>query len=424
MVGLSEEKSQALLRCNKCGFCLAHCPIYKVTGLEWASARGRITVIRSALLENQTDISELEAPVFNCLTCNACVDDCPAGVKTADIIFSTREELLKRHGDSRIKRLVFQKVLTSPSLVHKTTRLLRLVEVAGLRSAARKTGLIKLLGDTGKAESMVPRVPSRAGLKEIRRHVRKIEQPKYRAAYFVGCYAANMAPGEAAATIHILNRHLVDVTVPEFGCCGIAAPAYGDMSSARSLARKNIDIARTLDVDAIVTPCASCSSSLKDYGKLLAHEPEWAERARDFSSKVKDLSEFLCDIGLVTEMGTINNKVTYHDPCHLARYQKIKQQPRNLLKNIPGIDLIELREADMCCGAAGTYGFKNYDLSMKVLARKMDNIEKSGAEILLSSCPACIMQLSSGIRKRKMPVQAISIVELLDKAYQTVKGAR
>lgn len=142
------------------------------------------------------------------------------------------------------------------------------------------------------------------------------------------------------------------ITVPEFVCCGIPAPAYGDMSSARSLALRNIAVAGKLNVDAIVTPCASCSSFLKDYAKLLADEPQQVEAAKEFSRKVKDLSEFLVDIGLVTEMGTIRKRVTYHDPCHLVRYQKIRQQPRTILKSIPGVEFIEMKEADMCCGAA------------------------------------------------------------------------
>jgi len=193
------------------------------------------------------------------------------------------------------------------------------------------------------------------------------------------------------------------------------------MPSARSLAHSNIDIASYLNVDAIVTPCSSCSSFLKDYGKLLADEPQWSEKAKDFCCKVRDLSEFLIDIGLVTEMGTVRQRVTYHDPCHLAHYQKIREQPRTILRSIVGVEFIELGEANMCCGAAGTYGFKNYALSMKVLARKMSNVEKTSADILVSSCPACIMQLSSGVSQQKMPMRVLEIVELLDHAYQTAK---
>jgi len=416
MTGEAGDLAKVLLRCNKCGFCLAHCPIYKVTGMEWTTARGRISLLRSALVDKQVDLGELEGAVSNCLTCNACVDDCPAGLQTADIIGAAREEMQKRRGDHGMSRLVFQKLLASPSLMQKATGLLRVADATGVRPALRKTGLTRLIGDPGKAEAMVPRVARGTGLQRIARLAGRIEKPKYRVAYFVGCYAANLAPAEAAATIRILHRHQVEVTVPQFVCCGIPAPAYGDAESARVLARKNIGLASKLDVEAIVTPCASCSSFLKEYGKLLAGDAEWAGKARDFSGKVKDLSEFLVNIGLLTGTGTIDKRVTYHDPCHLARYQKIRQPPRTILKSIPGVEFIELREADMCCGAAGTYGFKNHDLSMKVLARKMGEVERIGPDLVVSSCPACIMQLSFGARRRKLPVQTLSLVEVLDQA--------
>ncbi len=414
----TREMEEALQRCNKCGFCLATCPIYKVTGVEWTAARGRIAVIRGALLDHQLDLDELKDPVANCLTCNGCVEVCPAKVMTGDIIFKTREEMLKQHGDSWIQKLAFRKLLASPPLLHRASRFLRLVDVSGLRAAARKTGLTKLLGDAGKAETMVPGVPAGGGLEVIKRFARKLDNPKYRVAYFVGCYAPALAPERAAATIRILHRHRVEVTVPDFACCGLPAAGYGDTSSAKNLAQGNIHTAINLDVDAIVTPCASCSSFLKDYGKILVDEPEWSEKARYFAGKVKDLSEFLVDIGLVTEMGTVKKRITYHDPCHLGHYQKIKEQPRTILKSIPGVELVEMEESDMCCGAAGTYAFKNYDLSMKVLARKMDNIGKTGTEIIVSSCPACVMQLSAGAKRQKMAATALEITEILDQAYQ------
>jgi len=421
MPTVAEEIAETLERCNKCGLCLAGCPIYKVTGVEWTSARGRIALIRSALLDHRLELDELEDPIFNCLACNGCVEHCPPAVMTGELIFKVREELLKQHGDSWLQRLFFQKLLANPSLMHKTSKLLRLVDVTGLRAAARKTGLTRLIGDAGKAEAIVPRVPASEGLDAIKRLTKKIENPRYRVAYFVGCYAPNFAPEEAAATIRVLHKHQVEVIVPEFVCCGLPAAGYGDMLSARNLAHSNIDLARNLKVEAIVTPCASCSSFLKDYVKLLANDPQWSEKAKDFADKVKDLSEFLTDIGLVTEMGTIKKKVTYHDPCHLAHYQKIKEPPRTILKSIPGVEFIALEEADMCCGAAGSYAFKNYDLSMQVLARKMSNVAKTNADILVSTCPACVMQLAYGVKQQKMPMRVAEIVEVLDEAYRAAK---
>lgn len=418
----AEELAETLKLCNKCGLCLAGCPIYKVTGIEWTSARGRVALLRSAFLDERLALTDLNDPIFNCLTCNGCTEHCPPGVPTGDIIFRARQELLQKKGDSWTQRLLFQKLLPNPEMIYKASRLLRLADVTGLRTLARKTGLTRLVGDAGKAEAMVPRVPSSEGLKAIKRMVRKLDKPKHHAAYFVGCYAPNFAPERAAATIRVLNKNQVEVTVPDFVCCGLPAAGYGEMESARDLAKKNIELAEKLKVDAVVTPCASCSSFLKDYTKLLADDPEWADKAKDFASKVRDISEFLVDIGLNAEMGELQKKVTFHDPCHLAHYQKIKDQPRTILKSIPGVEFIEMGEADMCCGAAGSYAFKNYDLSQKVLERKMDNVAKTGADTLVSSCPACIMQLSCGVGQQKLPVSVLEIVELLDEAYRNAKG--
>ncbi|HEY81810.1 MAG TPA: (Fe-S)-binding protein [Dehalococcoidia bacterium] len=416
-----EEIAEALQKCNKCGLCLAGCPVYKATGVEWTSARGRIALLRSALLDHRLELDALDDPIFNCLTCNGCTEHCPPAVPTGEIIFKAREEMLKRQGDSWLGRLVFHKLLASPSQLHQASKLLRLAEVTGLRPLARKTGLTRLFGDAGKAEAIVPKIPPSQGLEAVKRLAGKINNPKYKVAYFTGCHAPNLAPKVAAATVRILHRHQAEVTVPDFVCCGLPAAGYGDGPSARSLARRNIEIAASLSVDAIVTACASCSSFLKDYAKLLENDPEWSERARDFAAKVKDLSEILTDIGLVTEMGTIKKKVTYHDPCHLAHHQKIKEPPRTILRSIPGVEFIELPEADVCCGAAGSYAFKNYDISMQVLKRKMGNVEKTGADILVSCCPACVMQLACGVRQEKLPVRVTEMVELLDEAYRKAK---
>ena len=422
MPTVAEELEKTLQLCNKCGLCLAGCPIYKVTGIEWTTARGRVALLRSALLDKRLELADLKDPIFNCLTCNGCTEHCPPGVPTGEIIFKARQELLRQKGESWIQRLLFQKLLPNPERLYKASRLLRLADVTGLHTLARKTGLTRLAGDAGKAEAMVPRVPASEGLKTVKRALKKIAKPRYNAAYFLGCYAPNFAPERAAATIRVLNKNRVEVSVPDFACCGLPAAGYGDTESARDLARKNIDTASKMKVDAVVTPCASCSSFLKDYTKLLADDPEWAEKAKEFAGKVKDISEFLVDIGLNTEMGELKRKVTFHDPCHLAHYQKITDQPRTILKSIPGVEFVEMNEADMCCGAAGSYAFKNYDLSQKVLERKMGNVTRTGADTLVSSCPACIMQLACGASQQKLPVSVLEIVELLDEAYRNASG--
>lgn len=416
-MALAEDITIALRKCNKCGFCQAGCPMYKVTGVEWETARGRIEMVRDALLDNKLELAEIEDPVFHCLTCNNCVEHCPPGIKTADIIFGAREEMRKQQGNSWVQKMLFRKLLPSPSRLHKASRLLHLADVTGLRAAARKTGLTRLIGDAGRAEAIVPPVPSSEGLASIARQVKPIENPKHRVAYFVGCHAANLSPRIATATVRVLNKNRVDVVVPEFACCGLPAAGYGDADSARELARKNIAAAHSLDVDAIITPCGSCSSFLKEYDKLFPDDEEWKEKASGFGGKVRDLSEFLVDIGLNPEMKTLQKKVTYHDPCHLAHFQKIRQQPRTLLKSIPGVEFVEMKEANMCCGAAGSYAFNHYDLSMRVLDRKMDNFGQTSADILTTSCPGCVMQLAYGVKQHGIPARTTEIIELLDLAY-------
>ncbi len=410
-----QKFSDALLRCNKCGFCLAGCPIYKVTGIEWTAARGRLALLRG-VVNKELELTELKESISNCLTCNGCSDQCPSGLLTDEFILSARADLLKEQGQPWIQRLIFHRLLPNPKRLHNLVGLLGWLQASGLRSTARKLGLTRLMGDAGKVEPILPVLPFRHRLPAT--SYPGPEHPKYRVAYFIGC-AGSLTPRVAEAAIRVLTRHQVEVLLPEFVCCGMPAHGYGDTKSALAAAKKNIELARSLEVDAIITTCASCGSMLKHYVKLLGDEADYAEQAHAFSSRVKDISEFLVDIGLNTEMGTLAHKVTYHDPCHLGRFQKVTSQPRQLLRSIPGVDFIEMNEANTCCGAAGSYSLTHYDLSMKVLARKMNNVGRTGADLLVTCCPGCSMQLAHGISEHKLPMKSLELVELLDQAYQS-----
>ena len=411
-----QEISEALLRCNKCGFCLAGCPIYKVTGIEWAVARGRLALLQS-VLDNELKLSELTEPIFNCLTCNCCVDHCPPGVMTDELILKARAEMMKEKGQPWIQKFLFHKLLPYPSRLRKMTKAIGWLQASGLRSAARSLGLTRLMGKVGKTERIVPPLP-------FKHHITgasspKLEHPKYRVAYFVGCAASELTPQVAEATIRVLNRHNVEVVIPEFVCCGMPAYGYGDTEATLGMARKNVDVARSLEVDAIVTACATCGSLLKRYLNLLKDDAEYSTRVESFAGKVKDISEFLTDIGLNMEMGTLEYKVTYHDPCHLGRFQKVTSQPRQILRSIPGVEFIEMAEANMCCGAAGSYSLGHYDLSMKVLERKTNNVAQTGADLLVTCCPGCSMQLAHGIKEHGLSMKSMELVELLDLAYRS-----
>ncbi len=414
MIGGLQEVSEALLRCNKCGFCLAGCPIYKVTGIEWTTARGKFTLLCS-VLDNGLGLDELAEPLFGCLTCNCCVDHCPSGVVTDEIILKARAQLVKEQGQPWIQKLVFSKLLPNPMRLQRLARFIGWIQASGLRSVARALGLTKLLGDVGKAELMLPPVPFKHHMTAIPSS--KLEQPKYRVAYFVGCAGINISPHVAKAAVRVLNKHNTEVVMLPFSCCGMPAYGYGDVESTLAMARKNIDLARSLEVDAIVTTCATCGSLLKRYSALLSDDTDYLVHARHFAGKVRDISEFLMDIGLNTEMENLKHRVTYHDPCHLGRFQKVTSQPRQILQSIPGVEFIEMDEANMCCGAAGSYVLSHYDLSMKVLARKMNNVVQTGADLLVTCCPGCSMQLAHSIRENGMKIKPMELVELLDLAY-------
>lgn len=414
MLDTLDELREALRRCNKCGFCQAGCPTYKVTGIEWNVARGRVALLRDAL-EGRVEMKpELEDPIYTCLTCNCCVDHCPPAVQTASIIQRAREELNRRHGKPLAQRLIFGNLLPSPELMGAAVWAMRLGQLTGVTKVAEAS---RLLGDMGKAQGLLPKLPAKRGRDAIKSLPKQpVEKPRARVAYFMGCAADLVSPEVAVSAVRVLIRQGVQVDALPFVCCGKPPVAYGDIEGSRQLARRNLDVLGDRQYDAIVTPCATCSSYLKEYGELMASEEGYHRRAAEFASQVRDYSQFLTDLGLAGGMREVKRRVTYHDPCHLGRFQKLPGPPRNLIKSLPGVEYQELPEANMCCGAAGSFSLSHYELSMQVLDRKMDNVARTEAELVVTSCPACSMQLSYGAKRRALPVKAVELVQLLDEA--------
>jgi len=223
--------------------------------------------------------------------------------------------------------------------------------------------------------------------------------------------------------VRVLSRNGCLVNTPrEVECCGMPAHGYGRLDLVRKQAQHNISVFESQDVDVIVTDCATCGSTLKEYGAYLKDDPEWAERAEAFSGKVKDVSEFLAEIPLEKPQGRVEARVTYHDPCHLRRAQKVWKQPRDLLKQIDGLEFVELPEADWCCGSAGSQLITHYETSLEVLDRKMDNLADTKAQVVASGCPGCQMQLNTGIKRRGLDVRVVHPISLLDEAYEAADG--
>jgi glycolate oxidase iron-sulfur subunit len=406
-------------KCNRCGFCQAGCPTYKASGLEWQVARGRVALVRD-IIDGRADLleDEIREALGSCLRCGGCTTHCPPQVETAQIIDKAMEELVRLKGEAWVSKVIFRNVLPNSGMLNSAGKLIWFAQATGLQLAAKSLGLTKVMGENAhKAQDTLPKIPSMTARQMLPSMMRPVPNRKYRVAYFIGCGTNLVFPELAAATVRVLYANNTEVLIPEVVDCGKPPMVYGDTEAARTLARKNIDALYGMDVDAIVSDCATCGSFLKEYPKLMAEDPLYVDKAKAVAAKMKDVSEFLAGIEFNTEMGEVKTKVTYHDPCHLVRFQKVSAQPRKLLKSIPGLEFKEAEEADMCCGGAGSFFLTHYELSQQVLSRKMGNVAKTGADYLATGCPGCMMQLGSGLKKHDVPMQLIHTMQLLDKAY-------
>ena len=406
-------------KCNRCGFCQAHCPIFEITRDERNVARGHNVHVRK-LAEGSLEINQdFKDPLFECLLCKACVANCFPAVRTDKNVIAGRAEYMKRVGQPKIMRFLFHQLLPDHDKLAKYVRLAALGKNSGMSKLARAMGILSWFGkDLDKVEGIVEKLPTTFFRDQTDRLNLEPKKADLQAAYFVGCGFNFVLPQVSEATLEVLVRSGARVRIADNCCCGLPAYGYGDLDAARKMARQNIEALEKLKADVVVTECGSCSAFLKDYPELFEEDPEMQKRARSLAKRVKGFSEFMVDrLPAAMEAKSASKKVTYHDPCHMSRYQGTVKQPRALLKKIPGMTYIELPEADRCCGAAGSYNVMHYDQSMQVLDRKMENLKKTGAEILATECPGCLIQLGYGTRRAGLKVRVSHISELLREVY-------
>jgi glycolate oxidase iron-sulfur subunit len=406
------------LNCIRCGLCLAVCPTYRESLNEISSPRGRLALARKGLEGELTLRPNLYEQMYACFDCLACNEICPVGIHPADLAVEMRR-VQEQAGPQAWKKMIFGRLLQNPGLLETATLPVRLYERLGIRGLVHRLGLQKILSRRLRdMEAMLPRAPRRPLRQTLPETTPAAGEGKRRAGFFLGCAQNLMYADESAAAVRVLARNGCTVVTPKDAvCCGMPARSYGRMDDAREQARRNIQLFEKADVEAVVTDCATCGATLKDYGALLADDPAWAERAAAFSANVRDISEFLASIPLEPPAGRIAMRVTYHDACHLRHGQGVWKQPRALLQMIDGVEFVELPEADWCCGMAGTQIITHYDMSIKVLARKIDNLAATGAECVASGCPVCRMQLNVGVARSGLAVQVVHPVALLDRAY-------
>ena len=414
-----------IAQCNRCGFCQAGCPVFRVTGEEHSLARGRQAIARGLILGNLELTPEVFHALEDCLLCRGCTAHCFPAIKTDEIVTTIRHAYIARHGQPIWQRILFRTILSDSKKIELGGRMMLWAKRHGLATMAEKTGILNLVDKRlAVANQVVPPMTAKPFLRGEHAQVPTPDTVKHRVGYFASCGFSFQFPEVVEATLRVLARNGCAITVLDNTCCGRPAHSYGDLDAARDIAKKNVDrLAGAMGLDAIVSECGSCSTHLKDYGHLLKDDPAYAKKAAALSKKVQSFSEFLVGVGATGSLGTLSGTITYHDPCHLSnRFAKITAQPRKLLKSVPGMTYKEMPEADWCCGAAGSYTFLHHPEAMGVLDRKMGNVEKTGADTLATECPACMMHLSYGARKKGLPIQVRHVSQILDQAYAAAKA--
>jgi glycolate oxidase iron-sulfur subunit len=407
-------------RCVHCGLCLNHCPTYRLWQLEADSPRGRI---RQMVLvnENQLPMSSVFVDhIDKCLDCRSCETACPSGVEYGKLVEYARAQIARdyeRPWLSRVTRnFVFNRLLPSPARIASAGKLLRFYQRSGLQTVARGTGVLRLFA-LAHRERLLPRIDDEFFFGKLGKTFPAAGERRARVAFFAGC-VANVAFSKLnEATVRVLTANGCEVVVPnQQFCCGALAAHAGVREAARSLARKNIPAFEKESFDAIVTNSAGCGATLKEYERLFSPGELEYEKALAFREKVRDVTEFLAALGLSAKLRQLAVRVTYQDSCHLLHGQKIREAPRQLLRAIPGLEFIELPYSDICCGSAGIYNLTETKASLDLLDEKMRYAKETGARVIATANPGCLLQMRAGVEIHKTGQEVLHVVEILDRA--------
>ena len=408
-------------RCVHCGLCLNACPTYRELGLEMDSPRGRVYQMVQVAGGRPIDAAYLQH-IGLCLACRGCESACPSGVPYGRMVEDARAEIEAHTHRGRLaartRHFIFGTLLQSRSWLSVAGTLLYLYEASGLKLLVRGMASLGLLGRLGDLSQLTPSAEPPFFFSQIGRTFPAAGERKFRVAFLSGCIANVSFARLNEATVRVLQRNGCEVCVPEGqGCCGALHVHSGLREEARTLARRNIDAILAGSYDAVITNAAGCGSTLKEYGALLEDDPAYAAKAREFSARMRDITEFLASIPLHRGMKPLKTTVTYQDSCHLAHGQRIRSAPRKLLEAIPGLTLREMAGADLCCGSAGIYNVVQNEMAMQLLARKMESANATGADIIATANPGCLLQLQTGVRLHGKGQRVMHVVEVLDRAY-------
>ena len=401
-----------LINCMRCGMCLPTCPTYKETFLETASPRGRVALVRK-LQEGELDQSERLLEYLSlCIDCQACASACPCGVNAGELVAEFTCERKEGNRLGFMEDLVLRKLLPHPDRLEASMAPMRLYQRTGLQKLVRTLGILKMFPKPlERMEGLLPDLPERPLRRVIKEDTPAKGEERGTIGFFLGCVMSLIFSEASRATIKLLSSLGYRVITPRNQvCCGAPNMLAGDLAGLKEAARKNVDIFGGLDLDFIVTDCGGCGAELKKYG----HHLDDSSTA-SFSDKVRDISQVLAmhadELKLLLK--PLPLKVTYHDPCHIAHCQGIRREPRDLLKIVPGLEYRELENADACCGSGGTYNIEKPEMADLILRRKLDTIRATGADVLVTGNPGCLLQLKKGLVDHLPQVKIIHLTELL-----------
>lgn len=407
-------------RCVHCGLCSNNCPTYRLWGHEADSPRGRLRQI-ALVDQGRLELGDsFVTHIDRCLNCRNCETVCPSGVEYGKVLELARAQIeknYKRPFASRVARdFVYRRLLPYPQRIAAAAHFLRIYQTSGLASLARTTGILRLLGLQDR-EKLLPKIDFEFFFTELGKTFPARGKKRARVALFAGCVAQVTFSELNRATIRVLQANGCEVVVPAAQvCCGALAAHAGVRDVARSLASANFEAFAVDDFDVIITNAAGCGSTLKEYAHLFPADASNHARAEKFSAKMRDVSEFLAELGLVAPMRSLPVRVTYQDSCHLVHGQKIREAPRKLLRAIPGIEFTEMSLSDLCCGSAGVYNVTETKAALELLADKMNRARQTKAQIIATANPGCILQLRAGAAIHGTGQEVLHVVELLDRA--------
>ncbi len=407
--------------CVHCGFCLPTCPTYLLWGQETDSPRGRIHLMKLRRDGRETNSASFVRHIDTCLGCMACVTACPSGVQYDSLLEAARPQVerdAKRGvGDRVFRRLIFA-MFPHPGRLRALTWPLSLYQKLGIQRLVQSSGLLGLLPKRLQAmERLLP--PITFGAADLPETIPAQGPQRKRVALLLGCVQRVFFANVNEATARVLAAEGCEVVVPQAqACCGALAEHAGEEEDAMAAARKLIDAFEGVGADTVVINAAGCGSAMKRYGHLLRNDPVYAAKAKAFGAKCKDISEVLAELEPRAPRGAVRLKAAYHDACHLQHAQGVRAQPRRVLQSVPGVEVREIPESEICCGSAGIYNLLEPEAAAELRDRKVRNILKTDADVIVSGNPGCLLQIATGLEAAGRPMRIMHLVEVLDQSIR------